>query len=436
MKKIPYERRRMISFWPLNDADSEVVSEVLDYFAPLYSGKKNESQLLTTLGDLSTCSNTPPTALHNAIKEATGKDHHLMLAPGKYVQWKSRIKRHIDTKPNHELIHLCLKNLPYQYKFLTTDANATFVTLGNEAEAVQIILMRIDNDIYSTVDACPNTMERKFTSHEGESLESYYSRFYKMMNELVRNQCIVTNHQVNVQFLLQLKLEWQRSQAATRNRGKAIVNPPQPTYDPEPKVVADDGASSKVKEIDKLTTLISMSFKKIYKPTNNNLRTSSNTRNTNVDNTPRTNRGTGYDRQTGQYDNQRAVNVVEARKNVGTQEKAGIQLSAEQVDWRDDTDDEPEDQEFEAHYMYMGKIQEATPDAADNSGPIFDDEPLQKVHSSDDNYNVFANERQHLEQPKYVNDTYLVEQGDTNIIHDSSYMSNNGEEADQDDQML
>ncbi|GJZ25650.1 hypothetical protein Tco_0569903 [Tanacetum coccineum] len=98
--------------------------------------------------------------------------------------------------------------------------------------------------------------------------------------------------------------------------------------------------------------------------------------------------------------------------------------------------DEPEDQEFEAHYMYMAKIQEVTPDAADNSGPIFDDEPLQKVHSSDDNYNVFANERQHPEQPKYVNDTYLVEQGDTNIIHDSSYMSNNGEEADQDDQML
>ncbi|GJR40161.1 hypothetical protein Tco_1215845 [Tanacetum coccineum] len=33
----------------------------------------------------------------------------------------------------------------------------------------------------------------KFTSQDGESLESYYSRFYKMMNELVRNQCHVTN---------------------------------------------------------------------------------------------------------------------------------------------------------------------------------------------------------------------------------------------------
>ncbi|GKG51588.1 hypothetical protein Tco_0541972, partial [Tanacetum coccineum] len=50
----------------------------------------------------------------------------------------------------------------------------------------------------------------KFTSRDNESLESYYSRFYKMMNELVRNQCHVTNHQVNVQFLLQLQPEWQR----------------------------------------------------------------------------------------------------------------------------------------------------------------------------------------------------------------------------------
>ncbi|GJW36098.1 hypothetical protein Tco_0059018 [Tanacetum coccineum] len=109
--------------------------------------------------------------------------------------------------------------------------------LNAEAEAVQIILTGIDNDIYSTVDACPNACEMwkaierlkqgesinvqdlktnlywefgKFTSREGESLESYYSRFYKMMNELVRNQCHVTNHQVNVQFLLQLQPEWQR----------------------------------------------------------------------------------------------------------------------------------------------------------------------------------------------------------------------------------
>ncbi|GJS57256.1 integrase, catalytic region, zinc finger, CCHC-type containing protein [Tanacetum coccineum] len=40
-----------------------------------------------------------------------------MLAPGNYVQWKSRIKRYIDTKPNSELIHHCLQNPPYTYQW-------------------------------------------------------------------------------------------------------------------------------------------------------------------------------------------------------------------------------------------------------------------------------------------------------------------------------
>nr|GEZ07270.1 hypothetical protein [Tanacetum cinerariifolium] len=341
----------------------------------------------------------------------------------------------------------------------------------------------IDNDIYSTVDACLNACEMwlkqgesinvqdletnlfwefgKFTSHDGESLKLYYSRFYKMMNELIRNQCNVTNHQVNVLFLLQLQLEWQRfvtlvkqnqepktvsyhklydilkqhqnevneiraeriarnanplalvaqqqplyhpqnhpthytqnsstksQQAATKNRGKAIVNSPTPIYDQESSMVAEDDEMSKEKEIDKLMALILFSFKKIYKPTNNNLRTSSNTNRANQDNSPWINRGTGYD-------NKRLGNVAGARETVGImvvqksriqcynckefghvarecqkpkrakdaayhrekmllckQEEAGILLNAEQADWKDDTDDESDDQELEAHYMYM-----------------------------------------------------------------------------------
>nr|GEW01692.1 hypothetical protein [Tanacetum cinerariifolium] len=139
-------------------------------------------------------------------------------------------------------------------------------------------------------------------------------------------------------------------QAATRNRGKAIVNSPPSIYDQEPTMVAEDDEMSKDKEIDKLIALISLSFKKIYKPTNNNLRTSSNTSRANQDNSTRINRGT-----------------------------------------RDDTDDEPEDQELEAHYMYMAQIQEVTPDAANNSGRIFNSEPLQKDDDDDDDDDL-ANE--------------------------------------------
>nr|GFD30371.1 hypothetical protein [Tanacetum cinerariifolium] len=82
------------------------------------------------------------------------------------------------------------------------------------------------------------------------------------------------------------------------------------------------------------------------------------------------------------------------------QEEAGIQLNAEQADWKDDTDDESDDQELEAHYMYMAKHQQVTPDDVD-SGPIFDKETEQKVQH-DDHYDVFAIDCQHLEQSESV----------------------------------
>ncbi|GJX04638.1 hypothetical protein Tco_0190554 [Tanacetum coccineum] len=68
----------------------------------------------------------------------------------------------------------------------------------------------------------------------------------------------------------------------------------------------------------------------------------------------------------------------------------------------------------------MAQIQDVSPDVAKNSGPIFD-EPLNKVQNDDDNYNVFANERQHPEQLKSVNDTYSMD------------MCTNGGEVDYDD---
>ncbi|GKA78956.1 hypothetical protein Tco_0785493 [Tanacetum coccineum] len=297
-----------------------------------------------------TMQNQTSNALHNAIMEASGKDRPPMLALSNYVQWNSRIKRYIDTKPNHKLIHYCLENPPYKFKWakrtiLVAEGSSETTTemymenyknfsddirnqLNAEGEVVQIILTGIDNDIYSTVDACPNAMEMW--------------KAIERLKQVYHPQTYPTHYTQHSSTRSQ--------QAATRNKGKAIVNSPPPTYDQEPDMVVEDDALSKEKEIDKLMTLISLSFKKIYKPTNNNLRTSSNTSRANQDNTPRTNRGT-------RYDNQRIVNIAGARENVGTQDsayhkekmllckqkEAGIQLSTEAVDWRDDTDDEPKD---------------------------------------------------------------------------------------------
>nr|GFD55205.1 hypothetical protein [Tanacetum cinerariifolium] len=84
--------------------------------------------------------------------------------------------------------------------------------------------------------------------------------------------------------------------------------------------VDDDEDTSKDNEIDKLMALISLSFKKIYKPTNNHLQTSSNTNHANQDNSPRIHRNVGYK-------SQRIGNVAEARETVGSSmvQKSGIQ---------------------------------------------------------------------------------------------------------------
>ncbi|GJR67739.1 hypothetical protein Tco_0013804 [Tanacetum coccineum] len=68
----------------------------------------------------------------------------------------------------------------------------------------------------------------------------------------------------------------------------------------------DKEQAQRDKQIKKSLPLIAKHFKNIYKPTNNNLRTSSNTMNKNVDTSPRTRN----DKQTRQFGNQRAVIVA------------------------------------------------------------------------------------------------------------------------------
>ncbi|GJR72319.1 hypothetical protein Tco_0084684 [Tanacetum coccineum] len=108
-----------------------------------------------------------------------------------------------------------------------------------------------------------------------------------------------------------------------------------------------------------------------------------------------------------------------------TQAEKGVPLSAEQVDWLEDTDEEIDEQELEAYYSFMAKIQEV-PTA--DSGT--DTDPLEQVQY-DAEYNVFANERQHSEQPESINNTCEVETVDSNVIVDSPNMCANDIQTDQ-----
>ncbi|GJR94366.1 hypothetical protein Tco_0266540 [Tanacetum coccineum] len=163
--------------------------------------------------------------MHNNIMAAGSKDRPPMLGPGRYSQWRSRFLRYLDTKSNGEYLRKCI--------------------FEAEKEAIFLILTGIGDEIYSIVDACNTTKEMwtaierlqqgeslnvqdvktnlfwefgKFTSRDGESMESYYSRFYKLMNELTRNNLQVSPMQVNVQFLQQLQPEWSRFVTVVKQR--------------------------------------------------------------------------------------------------------------------------------------------------------------------------------------------------------------------------
>ncbi|GJV35081.1 retrovirus-related pol polyprotein from transposon TNT 1-94 [Tanacetum coccineum] len=198
--------------------------------------------------------------MHNNIMAAGSRDRPPMLATGRYAQWRSRFLRYIDTRPNGDALRKCILKGPYTPTIVTTPAvpatedspavpeQTTVETVMNmtpenrahfesEKEAIHLILTGIGDEIYSTVDACQTAQEMweaierlqqgeslniqdvktnlfwefgQFTSHDGETIESYYTRFYKMMNEMIRNNLTVATMQVNVQFLQQLQPEWSR----------------------------------------------------------------------------------------------------------------------------------------------------------------------------------------------------------------------------------
>nr|GEV96311.1 retrovirus-related Pol polyprotein from transposon TNT 1-94 [Tanacetum cinerariifolium] len=307
-----------------------------------------------------------------------------MLATGRYPQWRSRFLRYIDTRPNGDAIRKCILNVPEH----TTVKIPMNMSLENKAhyelekEAIHLILNGVGDEIYSTVDACKIAQEM-WEAIERETMESYYTRFYKLMNEMTRNNLTVATMQVNIQFLQQLQPEWSR----------------------------------------------------IYKPTNNNLRTSSNSRNKNVDTTPQYKN----DNQSGQFENQRTMNECIKPKRVEDstyhkkkmllckQAEKCVPLQAEQYDWLANTDEEIDRKELEAHYSYIAKLQEV-PTA--DSGT--DSEPLEQVQNNT-GYNVFANELRHSKQSESISNTCLVETDDSNVIPNLPDMCNVDIHNDQND---
>ncbi|GJS04162.1 retrovirus-related pol polyprotein from transposon TNT 1-94 [Tanacetum coccineum] len=353
--------------------------------------------------------------MHNNIMAAGSRDRPPMLATGRYAQWRSWFLRYIDTRPNGDALRKCILKGPYTPTIVTTPA-------------------------------VPATEDSPALKKCGKSSKGYNK---KMMNEMIRNNLTVATI----------------SHATTRYKGKEIAKPITPPSESASEEDSDPEQAQKDKDMHK-NLLLNANYSRNSQTTNNNLRTSSNTRKQEMWILLQ---GTRIDNQTDSLESE-AVNVVGARETVGglvvqqsgiqcfnckefghyakecrkpkrvkdstyhkekmllcKQAEKGVQLQAEQSDWLADTDEEIDEQELEAHYSYMAKIQEVP-----NADSSTDAEPLEQVQYDTDD-NVFANDIQHFDQSESISNTCVVETGDSNVIPDSPDMCDNDIQDDQND---
>nr|GEU45856.1 retrovirus-related Pol polyprotein from transposon TNT 1-94 [Tanacetum cinerariifolium] len=212
----------------------------------------------------------------------------------------------------------------------------------------------------------------------------------------------------------------------TRYKGKEIAKPITPPSESASEEDSDPEQAQRDKDMQKNLPLITKYFKRIYKPTNNNLRTSSNSKNKNVDTIP----WYKNNNQSGQFGNQRTMNVAGARENVGISvvQQSGIQcLNCKEFGHFAKECRKPKrvkDSAYHKKKMLLCK------QAEKDSG--IDSESLEQVQN-DTGYNVFANDLQHSEQSEPISNICIVETDDSNVILDSPDMCDDDIQDDQND---
>ncbi|GJW89407.1 retrovirus-related pol polyprotein from transposon TNT 1-94 [Tanacetum coccineum] len=348
---------------------------------PVLEGYTDASWISNTKDNSSTSVNTSSTdgQMHNNIMAAGSKDHPPMLGPGRYSQWRSLDKEQLASYNNASECSI------------SSTASTKMVKEVNDIRAERIA--KSENLLALLAAAQP------------------YSDTYYQAPKPQRSNATLSST---------------RQSASTRHKGKEVAKPITPQSESVSEEDNDPKQAQRDKELQKNLALLAKYFKKLYKPTNNNLRTSSNSRNRTEDTTPRY----STDNQSRQFRNQRTMTVAGARETVGSQvmQQTGIQcfnckgyghyakecrkpkrvkdyayhkekmmmckqaeqgvpLQAEQADWLEDTDEEIDEQELEAHYSYMAKIQEVSPEESSSTS-----QPLEQVQNHDES-NVYDNVR-------------------------------------------
>ncbi|GJT51971.1 retrovirus-related pol polyprotein from transposon TNT 1-94 [Tanacetum coccineum] len=374
-----------------------------------------------------------------------------------------------------------------------------------EMELMNMILLSIPNDIYNFVDACTsakdmwkrverlmrgtiqNKVDREtrftnefdqFVAEPGEALVSVYNRFAQLMNDLERNH---TKSQSLLFWILPRAKKLEKSHdplalvahtgSSSRNTSSYYVTHPTSVVDYEDEYQQDDVHTNSEDPLASAMLLLARAITQNFStPTNNRLRTSSNTRNQaiiqgdrvniqsrNSGNTGRNNRrayvqeeiveGSNAPNETGNV--QRTLRTSSSGNTstvqcyncsgkghyarncpkprvrdskyfmeqmlLAKQDEAGVILTDEQNDFLfADASRMEEIEELSANICLMARIQPA--DNTSDAGPSYDSAFISEVQFSSNNENE---EQIYPTHTKIINSTIGDDQIDSDIIFDS-----------------
>nr|GEU64426.1 reverse transcriptase domain-containing protein [Tanacetum cinerariifolium] len=411
-----------------------------------------------------------------------------MLNKENYVPWSSCLLRYAKSRPNGKLIHNSIINGPYVRRMIPE--------LEADDQAIQTNLLGLPEDIYAAEKKAKLFNEwEMFTSNEGESIEFYYNRFLKLMNDLKRNKHFPKKIASNLKFLKTCcqngkevdelkaerlaKIQDPLALMANSNNPYAFSAPhqDQPSFNqnymqqpmPNPNDITDPTTAMNM-----ALALMAKAFKLIYSTlTNNNQRISSNPRNRQITQ-PRMNMG--QDRQMQMVRECQELGCSEPRvQNIGNQNGLigvlgnanqngngnlvaaraegnatghngnqircyncrGVGYFAEEFDLIAAAADLDEIEEVNANCILMANLQQAsTSSTQTDKAPVYDSDESVEVHDygncyDNEIFNMFTQKEQYTKLLEPIPAPHQVPQNDNNVISEVTSVKQSGEIVEQ-----
>nr|GEY92885.1 integrase, catalytic region, zinc finger, CCHC-type, peptidase aspartic, catalytic [Tanacetum cinerariifolium] len=389
-----------------------------------------------------------------------------MLNKENYVPWSSHLLRYAKSRPNGKLIHNSIINGPYVRRMIPepgdtnreVPVNETFHVQTDDGltekelkhieaddQAIQTILLGLSEDIYATVDSCETTQEiwlrvqqmmkgsyigiqekkaklfnewERFTSNEGESIESYYHRFLKLINDLKRNK------------------HFSEKIARNLNGYNAVQNVGN-------QVILNGAQNPRVQNIRNQNGLIGVPGN-VNQNLNGNgnlvaARAEGNAAGHNGNQIRYYNcREVGHFARNGMVrPKKRDVAYLQTQLLIAQKEEVGIQLQAEEFDLMAAAADLNEIEEVNANFILMTNLQQAsTSSTQTDKAPVYDSDGSAEVHEYENCYdneifNMFTQEEQYTELLEPIPEPHQVPQNDNNVIPEVTSVEQSRETVEQ-----